>query len=133
MLRVTPAPSIHSPATKFLWCAVIFSFPSSTPESGRPRRSNQPPPRQIAHERGKPEIPAFALFAGAHPVDEPPKLRRPDRHDVAGLVGEAHARRAAVGDRSEHRSEQKNEAVRIGVARTERLRDEVGWVAADLG
>src|SRR5271170_3032136 len=100
--RVIPAPSTQSPAMKFLCSALIVIPGFSTPDFVRAAPSNQPPPRQIAHERPGAECPALALFAGTHAVDEPPEFGRSDRHNVTGLVGEAHARRAAIGDRSEH-------------------------------
>src|SRR5271165_7223300 len=115
MSRVTPAPSTQSPAMKFL-CSALIAIPGfSTPDFVRAAPSNQPPPRQIAHERARPERPTFALFAGTHTVDEPPEFRRADGHDVAGLVGEAHAGRPAIGDRREHRAEQQDQSVGIGV------------------
>ena len=61
------------------------------------------------------------------------ELLRADRDDIACLVRETHTRRAAIGHGREHRSEQKNKSIWIGVVRANGLRDEIARVATDLG
>ena len=79
------------------------------------------------------ERPALALFAWSHAIDEPSEFLRADRDDIACLVRETHTRRAAIGHGREHRPEQKDKPIRIGVVRADRLRGEVARIAADLG
>ena len=92
----------------------------------------QPPPREIPHQRRRAEGPRLALIRRHHPVHQPPQLRRGDRHDVAGLVGEPLARRVAILHRREHRAEEQHRAVRIAVMRVHHLRHQIGRIAADL-
>src|SRR5262249_43954197 len=98
-----------------------------------PSRLYQVPLGEIAHERADAERPSLALFTWPHAVDEPPKFLRTDRHDIARLVRETQARAAATGDGREHRPKQEDEPVRIGMVGADRLRGDVGRIAADLG
>ena len=86
-----------------------------------------------SHQLRHAERPGRRLVAGRNLVLERAEPFRGNAHDVADLVGEAEALRAAVHDRREHRAEEQREAVRILVVPADRLGDELGRVAADLG
>src|SRR5271165_437594 len=132
MTRVTLESSTHSPAMKFLWCALMRA-PDQEADLVRGAKSNQASPRQIAHQSAGAERPALAFLARQHAIDQLSELRRADGDDVAGFVGEAHAGGAAIRDWREHRAQEKDESVRVGMVRTQSLGDKIGGVSADLG
>src|SRR6185295_6657684 len=75
--------------------------------------TEQPPPREVRHERAGAERPRLGVVAVHDLVDERAELGGRDRHHVADLVREPAAGRAAVVERREHGADVEHDAVRI--------------------
>ena len=65
------------------------SFPDLQLRIGDGLQSENPPLRQVSHQRADAERPGLALVTGAHAVDQPAELRRRYGNDIVALVGKA--------------------------------------------
>ena len=97
-----------------------------TPYASNPRRA------RLRISAATPKLHASHLIGRHHTIDQLSKLRGGYRHDVAGLVREALARRIAILHRREHGAEEQYRAIRIAVMLVHHLRNQIGGIAADL-
>src|SRR5712691_7915127 len=101
-------------------------------ETRRECSSETLPAGEILHHRAETELPMFALVARTHAIGQLAKLRCCDRDDIAALVSEPFALHIPVLDRGKHGAEKKRKSVGILVRGSDRLRDQVLRIPADL-
>src|SRR2546425_9879571 len=95
---------------------------SMTLMPSRSLATQHPAAHEVRHQRAGAERPRLGRVAMDDLVDERPDLRCGDLHDVADLVRESAARRAAIVERREHRADEEHDPVGITVIAAMKLR-----------